>query len=38
VKCGFEMKRRKHTPAEIDTILYDNPKRFLSQSKNFVLP
>jgi predicted metal-dependent TIM-barrel fold hydrolase len=38
VKCGFEMKRRKHTAAEIDTILYDNPKRFLSQSKNFVLP
>ena len=38
VKCGFEMKRRKHTAAEIDTILYENPKRFLSQSKNFVLP
>ena len=38
VKCGFEMKRRKHTAAEIDAVLYDNPKRFLSQSKNFVLP
>ena len=35
VKCAFEMKRRKHTPEQVEEILFENPKRFLSQSKNF---
>ncbi|MDB6080584.1 MAG: hydrolase, TatD family, partial [Akkermansiaceae bacterium] len=35
VKCGFEMKKRKHSAEEIERILFENPKRFLSQSKNF---
>ena len=37
VKCGFEMKRRKKTPEEIERVLFENPKRFLSQSKNFKI-
>ena len=37
VKCGFEMKRRKHTPEQIERVLFENPKRFLSQSPNFKL-
>lgn len=38
VKCAFEMKRRQHSPLDIDNILFENPKRFLSQSPNFKLP
>jgi len=37
-KCGIEMKKRKLTATIIDKVLYDNPRSFLSQSKNFILP
>jgi len=36
-KCGLAMKRRRHSPAAIEQVLYDNPKRFLSQSPRFRL-
>lgn len=36
-KCMQEMKRRQHTRETIQKIVYDNPVRFLSQSKNFSL-
>lgn len=38
VKCGLEMKRRQHDAAWIEDVLFENPKRFLSQSPNFKLP
>jgi len=34
-KCGLEMKRRQHSAAAIEAVLFDNPKRFLSQCPNF---
>lgn len=37
-KCALEMKRRKHSAAEIEHLLFENPKTFLSQSPNFKLP
>ncbi len=36
-KCALEMKRRQHTPAQIQKIVYDNPASFLSQSPRFKL-
>jgi hypothetical protein len=30
------MKRRKHTAEQIEQIIYQNPRRFLSQSPRFV--
>jgi predicted metal-dependent TIM-barrel fold hydrolase len=35
-RCMLEMKRRKHSAADIDRIVYQNPKQFLSQSPRFV--
>ncbi len=37
VKCGIEMKKRKHSVALIDKVLYENPKAFLKQCENFKL-
>jgi predicted metal-dependent TIM-barrel fold hydrolase len=37
VKTGLEMRKRQYSPEAIERVLYDNPKTFLSQSKNFVL-
>lgn len=34
-KCRLEMKRRGHTDETIDTISYNNPLKFLSQSGKF---
>ena len=36
-KCAIEMKRRHHSPEQVEKVLFENPKRFLSQCKNFVL-
>ena len=36
-KCALEMKRRKHTAAQIDKIVYENPLTFLKQSPRFSL-
>ncbi|MFN5868276.1 MAG: metal-dependent hydrolase, partial [Akkermansiaceae bacterium] len=36
-KCALEMKRRKHTAAQIDKIVYENPLAFLKQSPRFSL-
>ena len=32
----FEMKKRGHREADIETMFFDNPARFLSQSKKFA--
>ncbi|MFC7336720.1 TatD family hydrolase [Haloferula chungangensis] len=37
VKCGFEMKKRQHSAEAIEKVLFENPKRFLSQCPNFKL-
>lgn len=34
-KCALEMKRRKHSEKDIETLLFENPKKFLSQCPNF---
>jgi hypothetical protein len=36
-KCALEMKKRKHSTAEIERIIYQNPRDFLSQSPRFQL-
>jgi predicted metal-dependent TIM-barrel fold hydrolase len=36
-KCGLEMRRRKYSAEEIEQVLFENPKTFLSQSRNFKL-
>lgn len=37
-KTALEMKRRGHRAAAIERVVFQNPKRFLSQSRNFKLP
>jgi predicted metal-dependent TIM-barrel fold hydrolase len=37
-KAAAEMRRRGHSAAAIDSLVYGNPVRFLSQSKNFKDP
>jgi predicted metal-dependent phosphotriesterase family hydrolase len=32
----FEMRRRGHREADIETIFFDNPARFFSQSPKFT--
>jgi len=34
----FEMRQRGHSESVIRKIVYDNPRQFFAQSKNFVLP
>ena len=34
-KCAIEMKKRHHSAEIVEKIVYDNPVKFLSQSKNF---
>jgi predicted metal-dependent TIM-barrel fold hydrolase len=34
-KTALEMKRRGHLNAAIEKIIFQNPKKFLGQSKNF---
>jgi len=36
--AALEMRRRGHTPDNIDRMLYQNPLRFLSQCPNFRPP
>ena len=36
-KCGLEMRKRKYSAEEIEQVLFENPKAFLSQSRNFKL-
>jgi predicted metal-dependent TIM-barrel fold hydrolase len=36
-KAAFEMRRRGHTAAYVDQVLYQNPVRFLSQCPKFRL-
>ena len=36
-KCALQMKARQHAAADIERIIYQNPKSFLSQSPRFVL-
>jgi predicted metal-dependent TIM-barrel fold hydrolase len=36
-KCGLEMRKRKYSAEEIEHVLFENPKTFLSQSRNFKL-
>jgi predicted metal-dependent TIM-barrel fold hydrolase len=36
-KAAFEMRRRGHTAAYVDHVLYQNPVRFLSQCPKFRL-
>jgi predicted metal-dependent TIM-barrel fold hydrolase len=36
-KTALEMKRRGHLAAAIDKVIFDNPKKFLSQSPNFKI-
>lgn len=35
-RCILEMRKRGHTAKSIEEIVYQNPKRFLSQSPRFV--
>ena len=37
-RTALEMKKRGHTSAEVDHVVYQNPIRFLSQSPKFILP
>ncbi|MEY4385079.1 MAG: hypothetical protein RLY20_362 [Verrucomicrobiota bacterium] len=37
-KTAREMRKRGHSLAAIDRLIYQNPTRFLSQCPNFVLP
>jgi hypothetical protein len=34
----MEMRRRRHSEALIDRLVFQNPLTFLSQSPKFVLP
>lgn len=36
-KCALQMKARRHDPAAIERVIYQNPKTFLSQSPRFVI-
>ena len=36
-KCTIEMKRRQYSEKDITKVVYDNPVKFLSQSKNFSI-
>lgn len=35
IKCALEMKRRFYDGASVEQVIYENPKRFLSQCPNF---
>jgi len=37
-KTAREMRKRGHSLAAIDRLIFQNPARFLSQSPNFVIP
>jgi predicted metal-dependent TIM-barrel fold hydrolase len=37
IKCALEMRKRQHTAAIVEKVIYENPKKFLSQSPNFIL-
>lgn len=36
-KTALEMRRRGHSAASVDALVFENPRRFLSQSPNFRL-
>ncbi|MGA1235562.1 MAG: TatD family hydrolase [Limisphaerales bacterium] len=38
VYTALEMRRRGYSAESIDTLIYQNPRKFLSQSPNFNLP
>jgi hypothetical protein len=35
-KCALRMKQRRHTAADIERVIYQNPRDFLAQSPGFV--
>lgn len=35
-KCALEMKKRRYSSQIIEKVIYENPRQFLSQSKNFI--
>jgi hypothetical protein len=37
-RAAVEMRQRGHDPGEIDTLIFGNPARFLSQSEKFRVP
>ena len=37
IKTALEMKKRQHSPEIVEKVIYDNPKKFLSQCPNFKL-
>ncbi|HEX4119393.1 MAG TPA: TatD family hydrolase [Verrucomicrobiae bacterium] len=37
-RAALEMRQRGHAPAEIEALIFENPARFLSQSKKFRAP
>ena len=36
-KCALQMKARRHDPAAIERLIYQNPRDFLRQSPRFVI-
>jgi len=37
IKCALEMRRRQYPDDYLTKIVYDNPKKFLSNCQNFIL-
>ena len=37
IKTALEMKKRQHSAEIVDKVIFENPKRFLSQCPNFKL-
>jgi len=37
IKTALEMKKRQHSAEIVEKVIYDNPKKFLSQCPNFKL-
>ena len=37
-RAALEMRRRGHSPEAIDRLIYQNPRKFMSQSPKFNLP
>jgi hypothetical protein len=36
-KCALRMKARGHLVADVERVIYQNPREFLSQSPRFTL-
>jgi uncharacterized protein len=37
VKCALEMKKREYLKAQVEKVIFDNPKSFLDQCPNFKI-